>query len=243
MSLLLLLIFCSFQSEAPYVLVLKNKQLIELQKEPEYKNNMAYVTHVNGQKMTLPANMVDQDQSKRYNEALQERRLKAQREAERLEAEAKAAAQAKAEEEPPVIDIRSAREVPEYDKTTNAVTGFEKPTEEAAPSDTKTYTFTSDDAVYVATETHSIYADRVVVDAILKVNYPGQVANVAVTFDFSLAESGSQQLKKKTTPQTAARGETLSVQFEIPTTERILQTAFGVTADLIEAGTASANTP
>lgn len=231
MMLLLLTLFV-FQTDAPFVLVLKNKQSIELQKEPEYKNNLAYLLHVNGQKMTLPAKMVDIEATERYNEALTEHRQKAQREAERIAAEA-AAAKNETPEPPPVIEINNSRQVPEYDHSRNAVTGF-KESNEDTPADQKTFEFSSEDPVYVAKETQTTTADSVIIDGILKINYEGRVQNVKVTLKVSLAQSGEQELRQAPSPTSGTQGDQLSVRFTIPTTEKVLRTSFQVEAELVE---------
>lgn len=232
MLLFLLLTLSFVPSDAPYVLVLKNKQLVELQKPPEYKDKLVYLLHVSGKKMTLPVSMVDQEQTERYNVALQEHREKAKRETERLAAEAAAVA-TEAPAPPPVIKIDNNRDLPEYDRSSNSVTGFQNETV-AAPQDVKTFTYKSDDGVYLAQETQTRFADRVVLEGLLKVNHPGQVSEIMVTLDVSLSESGSQQLKKKATPDAGTRGDQLTVRFEIPTNEEVLRTQFSISATVSE---------
>jgi hypothetical protein len=229
MILSLFLLLFLFQSEAPFVVVLKNNQRIELQEPPNYEKNLVFLHHVNGQKMSLPANMVDKAKTESYNKALKEHREKLQREAERMKAQAAAE---QGEPEPPPVIVINTKEVPEYNRAQNSASGFAEPAEAEEQGESRTFDFTSTDPVYIAREKQTVFSNRVVIEAILKVNHPGQVSNVMVTLNYRLLDSGENQMSQPATPATAIRGEELSVRFEIPTEDKVVLTQFTIQADL-----------
>ena len=236
MMILLLFVCTLFLSgDEPYVVVLTNSKTLKVKAVPSFEGNRCVVTLLNGEKTSIPAAMVDIQQTEFLNHRMMEVREATARAT--VEAETEAADAASGTEPPPetpVIVLRNAKDLPES-RPVNSVTGFDQPVSDDDPADAppEERTFTSEDPVYLSRERIVKLRQGYRIECELGVNEPTGAQNVTLALRVQFASQPPGEYTANVDAPRLAFGETARVSFRIPIEDRIMQTSYQVSGDLI----------
>jgi len=241
MLVLMLLLSTLSEGEAPYVLVLKQGQRLEIQGVPTYDGKFAYFTTLDGEKSMLPLHVVDREGTKTYNDE-----LAAKREADMVAESQLAEDETQDEEEPKDIRILRRSQIPAYDRESNVtvatgVAGNEQgDLGEDVIGSPKVTQWQSQDAFFISKETVIRKSNGWEIRCEISSNHPTGVSNLTVSM-VAHFEGGEQfNLSESPEPNQIEFGETGEVVFDLDSTAEILRTDYTLTADL---GIAQLNAP
>jgi len=221
-------------SEELYHVVLTNKKVMKIQAPPECEGRLCTITLASGEVTSLPASLIDREATEKLNDQRAEAREAARMEAEAAAAAAEEARMAReaeaAEREPIVLEVDD--ELPVYERppntpvaeTTDGTAG--DPVEPA-----QTQTFSSNNPVYVSSETITRYPDHTVIEATVSVNSTTGAEQIEVTLKVNYDREAADTFTR-TIARRMALSETQVLSFRIGKTDRITKTAYEVTGQV-----------
>jgi len=235
MIISLLLSLFLMMPDDPYVVVLTNNKRMKVQAPPECSGRICTVTLLNGEKTSIPSKLIDQAKTQTYNKDLADKKEEARLAAEkaekaRLEAQV-AEDEVKAKKQ---IVLRGNDELPQFDRSTNALSGIPEPPDPNAGviGEPKYRNFKSTDAVFIQSETVTRYSDRHEIVCVLKTNVPDGVQNVKVKIKANFEDGPPIEQTKSAGSLTKAAE--VSVTFVVQNSSELLQTRYNINYETVE---------
>ncbi len=221
----LLFALSCFAAEDPYVLFLTNNQRVEVQAPPECEGQRCVLVLTDGSRISLPANLIDQERTRRYNEEM------ARRKQEQEEAAAAAAEEAgDSQEEREPVTLTSVAQMPVYDRSRNTVSGTAGPVAPEPLGPPQVRNFSSEDPVYVSKETITRFADGYRIEYEVKINNSAGARNVALSIKVNYANEAAQELTQDLGDMSF--GDVKTAAFALEMSDEILFTSYQITGDL-----------
>lgn len=246
---MILLLFFSclvWSGDEVYVVILKDAKRMEVKQPPVFENGRAILELISGEKVALPASMIDREATKALNEEMalarqQQKRLLAFQEVER-----QAAAAAARNARQPVV-LRHTEDLPNYDDSANSISLTPVEADEPGDSDAATptdavmapnsqpysKTFSSTEPVYVAAERRTpLPGGGYRVECDIKVNHVTGAENVILTYKANFINAASEQHTIEVTPNKLDFNQTVTIRFNIATNDELFRTEHGVSAEI-----------
>ena len=228
MLILVLLGLFMAETDAQYVLVLKNNQKMVLSQRPTIEGRFCYMVLADGTKSSLPAKMVDLERSDAYNKEMAERAA---------EEAALAAEKAKLAEEERAKHMAKGKDAVVKDTrllkphvrqgTSGMVSEGEKP--EGEPK-VRVWNQSSDE-VFLTREEITMYPSRREVRITLGTNL-FEALDLKVSMKVIFSDKAPVTLEQ--TVGTVKRGETVSVSFDVAREGEIVQSEYGFNYNTVQ---------
>ncbi len=221
----------------PYVLVLTNNKKMKVQAPPQCSGRLCTVTLLNGEKTSIPSKLIDQAKTETFNREMAEEKEAmrlASEEAQRKEMEAQAKEPEKEEETKREIVLRAGDKLPEYDRSRNSMKGVVQPASANSEmiGEPRVRSFSSEDPVYIKTETITRFTDYYNVVCVLKTNVSGGVRNVKVQAKANF-ENGLPIEIEKQAGNLALTADS-PITFKIKSSEELIQVRYLIDYETVE---------
>ena len=228
MMILLLLGLFMVETDAQYVLVLKNNQKMVLSRRPTIEGRFCYMVLADGTKSSLPAKMVDLERSDAYNKEMAEKAAEeAALAAEKAKLEAEERAKRMAKGKDAVIKDTRLLKTHERQGTSGVVSEGEQP--EGEPK-VRVWT-NSDKDVFLTREAITMYPSRREVSIIVGTKLL-EAMDLKVSLKVIYSDKAPATLEKSV--GTIKRGETVTVTFDVAREGEIVQTEYGFNYNSVE---------
>jgi len=241
-------------AEEPYVVILKDAKRMDVKQAPVFENGRAILELLNGDKVAIPASMVDQEATQTFNETRAKLREEQALLQKLQEAERQAAAEAAKEARKPVI-LKRAEDMPEFDDSRNTISvvppasdseespeladgvpaSGDSPAIAEVPAAAQPYSksFRSNEPVYVAAERRTPLPEGgYLVECDIRVNKITGAENVVLDYKANFVTAPAESHSVQVTPQKLAYNQMVTVSIRLKTNDELLRTEHGITAEI-----------
>lgn len=246
MVLALIFSLLIWTGDDPYTVILKDGKRMEVLKAPVQESGRAIVQLKNGDKVALPAGMIDWEKSELFNKEMMEKRETEKRKAELEEQLREEKAKAAADARQPVVIKKT--DLPEYEEEASDASGLTATAAEIAAAEGAVTTtdaandntpyakaFRSKDPVFVSAERRTrLPQGGYQVECDIKVNHVTGAENVVLSYKANFINQASESHTIEVTPQMIDYNQTVTVRFVLNTDDDIFRTEHGLEAEIQE---------